>query len=552
MTTPSTSPRDAYQEQGFYLHPEPIVPTSLVARARERLGAVVNEEYDTRVPPWRRWNVGDSRRMQKIDQVHLCDEAFHALVAHPAIGELVARVTGADLVQVWATQLLIKPPQGEDLGVIGWHTDAMNWPFWEGEVLTVWLGLDDVAADAGPLIYVTGSHRWPRAEKEGDAYLQDLDGLEERIKVRGPARPWQKVPVLVQAGGVGIHAPHTLHGSGANRSNVSRIGLGINVRTQGARRRAGVEDYGYASYLHHPFVCPILHGPRSPPQVSSSSRDAGPAVGHGAQPLAQPGAGAAVDADAGAVARRLAFLMPHLREGTRLLDAGCGPGSLALRLAERVAPATVTGIDIDARAVATAHASAQRAGLTNARFLVADVLHLLFEDGAFGAVFCHDLLAYLSSPEAAVRELFRVCAPGGLVGAREPLGFSGRLFSVSMNGAERSLSDLVCEMSRLGFGRPNVGVELKGMLHAAGFRAIRATVTQDVYQDQADLFSLRGWLAPFLSGEPGARAVSAGLVTGAALAELAAKVQDWPSDPAAIGVMSWIEYVARKPEADGP
>src|SRR5580658_1126075 len=69
MTTPSTSPRDAYQEQGFYLHPEPIVPTSLVARARERLGAVVNEEYDTRVPPWRRWNVGDSRRMQKIDQV---------------------------------------------------------------------------------------------------------------------------------------------------------------------------------------------------------------------------------------------------------------------------------------------------------------------------------------------------------------------------------------------------------------------------------------------------------------------------------------------------
>ncbi|MBC7974313.1 MAG: phytanoyl-CoA dioxygenase family protein, partial [Myxococcales bacterium] len=264
--------RQQYLENGYHLHPEPLVEASLLRRALDRIPALIDERYDTGARPWRRYNVGDPHKLQKIDQVHLCDKTFHVLATHPKIGEHVARLTGADRVQLWATQLFLKPPGGGGREVIGWHTDRENWPFWDGEVLTVWLALEDVGPDAGPVLYVEGSHRWPDAEKRGDAYAQDLASLEARLQAMGPPRPWRKVPVVVKAGGVGVHSADILHGSRANESLVPRVGLGINVLTDRARRRMGVADYGYASYLDHPFVAPILYsrtgGAAPPPRAA--------------------------------------------------------------------------------------------------------------------------------------------------------------------------------------------------------------------------------------------------------------------------------------------
>ena len=41
-----------------------------------------------------------------------------------------------------------------------------------------------------------------------------------------------------------------------------------------------------------------------------------------------------------------AFLAPHLRAGMRLLDCGCGPGSITVNLARAVAPGEAIGIDL--------------------------------------------------------------------------------------------------------------------------------------------------------------------------------------------------------------
>lgn len=275
MSTTERSPRESYAATGYHIRPEPLIPRDLLKAATDRIPALVRGEHDLGFSPWRRWNVGDPAKVQKIDQVHLCDKAFHRLAIEPSIGEWVAEVTGADFVQLWATQLFVKPAGGGDQGTIGWHTDRENWLFWEGEVLTVWLALDDVGPDSGPLRYVEGSHLWPDEEKWGDAYEnaydQDLGQIRARIEQKASSRTWREAACVLPAGGVAMHSADTLHGSGENTSSAPRLGLALNVRTRGARIKPGVEHFGYATHLGHPFVCPILYSKGSGGQALSGA-----------------------------------------------------------------------------------------------------------------------------------------------------------------------------------------------------------------------------------------------------------------------------------------
>src|SRR5438477_10324191 len=78
-----------------------------------------------------------------------------------------------------------------------------------------------------------------------------------------------------------------------------------------------------------------------------------------------------------------AYLLAHLRSGQRLLDVGCGPGTLTVDLARMVAPAEVVGIDLAESVIteATAHATASR--VTNARFVAGDFRSSALEPVSF-------------------------------------------------------------------------------------------------------------------------------------------------------------------------
>ena len=80
--------------------------------------------------------------------------------------------------------------------------------------------------------------------------------------------------------------------------------------------------------------------------------------------------------------REVAFFLSHLRSGMRVLDVGCGPGSITLGLAEVVAPAEVVGVDLQPAQVEQARALATERQATNVRFEVASIYELPFPNGS--------------------------------------------------------------------------------------------------------------------------------------------------------------------------
>jgi len=82
-----------------------------------------------------------------------------------------------------------------------------------------------------------------------------------------------------------------------------------------------------------------------------------------------------------------AFLAPHLRAGTRLLDCGCGPGSITVDLAQAVAPGEAIGIDLREDALAQGRALARERKITNVTFQTASVYQLPYPDSSFDTAF---------------------------------------------------------------------------------------------------------------------------------------------------------------------
>ncbi|TKY88824.1 hypothetical protein EX895_002065 [Sporisorium graminicola] len=125
-----------------------------------------------------------------------------------------------------------------------------------------------------------------------------------------------------------------------------------------------------------------------------------------------------------------AFLLPQLKPGDKILDIGCGPGTITTSLAKYVPEGSIVGVDYSGEVVAEAQqrltqltegakSDAERQLAERCSFQVASVFELPYADDSFDVVHCHQVLLHLPEPVKALQEMRRVCKRGGLVAARE-------------------------------------------------------------------------------------------------------------------------------------
>ena len=99
--------------------------------------------------------------------------------------------------------------------------------------------------------------------------------------------------------------------------------------------------------------------------------------------------------------------------GDTVLDVACGPGILACAFA--TVARHVTGIDLTPAMLQQARALQQARGLANVTWQQGDVQPLPYPDASFTLVVSRFAFHHLLEPGAVLKEMRRVCAPGGTV-----------------------------------------------------------------------------------------------------------------------------------------
>lgn len=241
-----------------------------------------------------------------------------------------------------------------------------------------------------------------------------------------------------------------------------------------------------------------------------------------------------------------AFVLPQLKSPMRLLDFGCGPGTITNDLAEHLLPdGSVVGIDSSEAVIDQARSNASEKGVSNVEFEVNSIYETGYEAGSFDAAYAHQVLQHLSAPVNALNEVKRVLKPGGICAIREvdwgasalypPDERLSKFFDVYNGVAERNGGDAFA------------GRRLKKWFTEAGFSDLAVTTSTWTFSDENGLkWWGEQWAERILSSDIAKRSVEYGIATESDLADISQGWLDWVQAEGAFFAFMQVEVVGVK------
>ncbi|WP_233267078.1 class I SAM-dependent methyltransferase [Tomitella fengzijianii] len=238
-----------------------------------------------------------------------------------------------------------------------------------------------------------------------------------------------------------------------------------------------------------------------------------------------------------------AYLLPHLRAGMDLLDAGSGPGTITADLAEAVAPGTVTAVEATDQAMELTRRTAAERDV-NVRCVVTDVHRLDLPDDSFDVVHAHQVLQHVGDPVQALREMRRVCRPGGVVAVRDA-DYAGFTWFPQIPELDRWL-ELYRRAAWANGGEPDAGRRLPAWERAAGFAEVEVSSSTWCFADAPSRAWWGGmWAERILHSAIAAQLTDTGWATRAELEAISAAWLRWTESPDGVLVIPHVEVLAR-------
>ena len=209
---------ESFSSNGFLVVPD-VLTADQVAEARRIVDGLIEQSR----------SVTENNDLFVLEPGHTADTPMIARVKglstrYPFFDEIgksdafVDRVwqlvTGTGLMYLGGGRLNMKPPGGSSAE---WHQDGGYWPITNNDRFTVGLYLDDATVDNGCMWMIPGSHKNSILSHHEDGVFVGA------ISANDPEADFESaVAIEVPAGGISIHTPFTVHGSGPNRSNKQR------------------------------------------------------------------------------------------------------------------------------------------------------------------------------------------------------------------------------------------------------------------------------------------------------------------------------------------
>ena len=231
-----------------------------IFKARNGLWRVINGEYRSgRKPESRFWNPRDDPySIIKIDKPHLSDKSIWDLITDKKLGQLLGKVTKAEFIQVWHSQVVWKPHSKNQKGNAGWHRDSQYWPFWSKEGLyTAWIAISTVSAQSGPVRFLRGSNHWEDIHGM-DFFNQNIEAQETKLKKTKKYK--EIINGTLHMGEVSIHSSQTYHSSLGNKEKEPRIGMVLHFRTDKSKQlKIKDKKNSYLDQIKDPSIAPIIY-----------------------------------------------------------------------------------------------------------------------------------------------------------------------------------------------------------------------------------------------------------------------------------------------------
>lgn len=238
------------------------------------------------------------------------------------------------------------------------------------------------------------------------------------------------------------------------------------------------------------------------------------------------------------------YFLHKLKTDSRVLDAGCGPGSVTASLATLIPDGSVIGVDAFETAITKARA--QPSLPANCTFQVADLTALPFPNDRFDAIYTSQVLAHVPDTAAALAELRRVCKPGGFVALREG-DFPAVMLHPALPALERWKTAMMAILRRSA-GHPDAGRSLVGWALAAGFAepGIEYSVGSIAYAGAQRQFWADTMAARVAGDATWREHAEASGLTEADFAEMKEGWAAWAADPAAVFAMPCGQIICKK------